>query len=931
MAQLPNDSIPPLVDSLIQLSRSYTGDTEFDNAFASSKLAGEAAVDCCGEESTAYAAYCFNEGRIRYFQGLNKEALPWYIQARELRGQILGDDDIEYGKSCNNLAIAYDLLYRYEDAEPLYLEALTIREAQFGRVSAPAASVMANLGGMYSSMGEYEAAEPLLKEAVGIRKEILGKDHPQYAQSLVTLANYFYAISSYDNVEALLLEAKQIYEQQEYLDFYNYVNVLQSLGAYYQRTKALEQAEENYAKAANLVKDVLGEESPYYVTCVQYLSRLAYTAEDFEESANLCQQQMDILEELGYEKDHDYAIALQHLSRIYHEQGKLEPALEVLDQALEILEVTIGPHHQTALIAQWNKASLLQDLGSFEQAAATIRRITELEKKPLASSVRYLSDRQLSQFTSDYRDYLSQSLHLAAQYPQIADLCYDKLMLYKGFLLNNAILVRQAAKSNRESSAVYRRLRGVHRQLAQLYSQRNAEPAEVAILETAAEDLEKELVRSLSSEINLSFEQQWRDVQSQLAKSEASLEIVTYQTFRPSGRPIASFYAALLVLPELDRPIYIPLGSQASLNSLLQSSDGDDEGKIINELYSWDSRGEQLYEMTWQPIAKVLADYPEIKTIYISPDGLYNRLNLDAIPTSSDKVVAQAYKIRLLVSTRKLLEENEFASTGEATALLYGGISYGDTEIATNTSPTETTPSVGTRRAYTRIIRGYDPQNGYWQELPWTEVEINYANEVLQTAGYQTELKTAEGATETYLKESVANSSDSPKVIHLATHGYFFEPPATTDQQNLLPFEKSEESMIRSGLILADGNHAWTKGESRTPGTEDGILTALEVSQLELDETELVILSACETGLGEIQATEGVFGLRRAFNIAGARYIIMSLWQVPDYQTQAFMSSFYLAWLEENKSIPEAFRNAQAYMRARYKRPFEWAGFILLE
>jgi CHAT domain-containing protein len=137
--------------------------------------------------------------------------------------------------------------------------------------------------------------------------------------------------------------------------------------------------------------------------------------------------------------------------------------------------------------------------------------------------------------------------------------------------------------------------------------------------------------------------------------------------------------------------------------------------------------------------------------------------------------------------------------------------------------------------------------------------------------------------------------------------------------------------MIRSGLILAGGNYAWNTGKPYREDMEDGILTAYEISQMNLSSTELVVLSACETGLGDIQGNEGVYGLQRAFKIAGAKYLIMSLWQVPDYQTQELMTTFYSKWLEGRMAIPEAFRAAQKEMREKYRNPYFWAGFVLVE
>ena len=137
--------------------------------------------------------------------------------------------------------------------------------------------------------------------------------------------------------------------------------------------------------------------------------------------------------------------------------------------------------------------------------------------------------------------------------------------------------------------------------------------------------------------------------------------------------------------------------------------------------------------------------------------------------------------------------------------------------------------------------------------------------------------------------------------------------------------------MIRSGLLLAGANQAWKTGQPAQPDMEDGILTAYEISQVDLSGTELVVLSACETGLGHIQGNEGVYGLQRAFKIAGAKYLIMSLWQVPDFQTQELMTLFYQKWLSEKMPLPEAFRAAQGSVREKYEHPYFWAGFVLVE
>ena len=200
-----------------------------------------------------------------------------------------------------------------------------------------------------------------------------------------------------------------------------------------------------------------------------------------------------------------------------------------------------------------------------------------------------------------------------------------------------------------------------------------------------------------------------------------------------------------------------------------------------------------------------------------------------------------------------------------------------------------------------------------------------------------TEVRTGIAATEEAFNE-LGRSEPSPRILHLATHGYFFpdpktmlnEKPSSIDNQDLI-FRISDDPMIRSGIILAGANTAWTTLQPPAKG-EDGILTAYEISQQNLSNTELVVLSACETGLGQIKGNEGVYGLQRAFKIAGVKYLIMSLWQVGDKATGELMVEFYHFYVNRKLPVPEAFRAAQQAMRTKYPgSPYAWAGFILVE
>jgi CHAT domain-containing protein len=227
-------------------------------------------------------------------------------------------------------------------------------------------------------------------------------------------------------------------------------------------------------------------------------------------------------------------------------------------------------------------------------------------------------------------------------------------------------------------------------------------------------------------------------------------------------------------------------------------------------------------------------------------------------------------------------------------------------------------------------------RGGSWNYLAGTEREVNAIEKIMQGAALNVQVKKGFEASEEAFKNIVANGTPSPRIMHIATHGYFFPDPKSKSvasgsvDQNEPVFKISDHPMLRSGLILAGGNAAW-QGKQTLEGKEDGIVTAYEISQMNLSNTELVVLSACETGLGDIQGNEGVYGLQRAFKIAGVRYLIMSLWQVPDKQTSLLMTTFYKKLLEDKMTIPEAFHAAQKQLRDNGLDPYNWAGFVLVE
>ncbi|MBK8554333.1 MAG: CHAT domain-containing protein [Lewinellaceae bacterium] len=323
------------------------------------------------------------------------------------------------------------------------------------------------------------------------------------------------------------------------------------------------------------------------------------------------------------------------------------------------------------------------------------------------------------------------------------------------------------------------------------------------------------------------------------------------------------------------------------------------------------------------------------KKVYFSPSGLLYRINLNAIPLDEEFSLSDKFNLIQLTSTRQLVEPTTIDATAPY-ATLFGGIQYEvDTTTAIYTSATTSNDAIASRSASDKENEVGKSRGGSWNYLKWTKTEVESISGVLNASGFNTTVLTGYDASEEVF-HNLGKYSASPRVLHIATHGFFFPDPSKTPLSGSVPgepepiFKISDNPMIRSGLILADGNQAWQN--KPLPGSEeDGILTAYEISQMNIPTTELVVLSACETGLGDIEGNEGVYGLQRAFKIAGAKYLIISLWQVPDRETKEFMLTFYRHWLNDNLPIPAAFNKTQHEMKERFFNPYQWAGFILVE
>ncbi len=399
----------------------------------------------------------------------------------------------------------------------------------------------------------------------------------------------------------------------------------------------------------------------------------------------------------------------------------------------------------------------------------------------------------------------------------------------------------------------------------------------------------------------------YKDVVKVLKPNEIAIEFVDYYHLKDQK----TYYVALLAKSSWDKPVCVQLCTEGELEACSGNP---------NVTYSTDD----LYRLLWQPLAEYIN---EGEKVYFSPSGMLHTIALESLHTPDGSCLSEKYNLVRLTSTRELCKERQ-PKTYE-TGAVYGGLQYDVdqqrmTEVAAmNKTALEECPVFA--------LRGED--RGNWNYLQGTKDEVEHIAGIMRQANIGCELFEGDLGNEESFKALSGSNTD---IIHLATHGYFIagEKADMNDfMQSLSPLARQKtdsiiDPLLRSGLILSGGNRAWL-GQEVPEGIEDGVLTALEITTMNLSGTDMVVMSACETGLGDI-TSDGVFGLQRAFKMAGVQTLVMSLWKVNDNATSLMMQTFY-EHLLSGVSKREAFNLAQAAVRAKYSEPYYWAGFIMLD
>lgn len=873
-----------------------------------------------GKQDEFYANALNNLGTLYETIGVFKKAEVILQEALTIRENVPGPKHPDYAITLNNLGNLYIDFGLYNQAIVYLEKAVSLKASVSGKESSEYATSISNLGLAYIAAGNYMKAEPLLINALEIKKNKLGVKNPEYAACLNNLGHLYSTYGNLDKAERYFLEARDIYSRGLKTDA-GYANTVNNLAVVYKEKGEFQKAETAYQECIKSKGTLFGTDHFSYVNSINNLAELYHVHGDLNKAEPLLLQ-VEKNWKQTFGNDHPlYATALYNLGTLYTDMYDFTRAESHLLRAKEIREKVVGKDHPD-YVTTLNALAVLYDNENLDKQAVPYYHESLRGKiREILNYFPSLSEDEKTKYFLANRIYFQNAeecyLSQLPATPSLSADLFNLRLVTKALLFNAVSKMRSTILSSNDPVLIqlFNQWQDKREYLAKVYRMSLEEKSINEINQVYLEDevnvLEKELSRR--SELFLKTQDRklytWKDVQDRLAPGEAAIEII--QTQRRTSA-VKKVYVMLLVKPGVKLPEVIVL------------ENGDElENKFVR--YYRNAINQKLtdaisYEQFWKPIASKLSG---VKKVYISADGVYNQINLNTLYNkAANRFLMDEMEIRNVTTTKDLVVTQE-AIRHIQDASLFGYPNYNSSLPAENSAV-----GMGVNIPVLKkdsAQRFFDGEN--ITELPGTKLEIETIATILNQNKVNVKAYVMADASEEKLK-----SLQQPSVLHIATHGYFLQDiiKSTDRERGFAGF--SEEAVVgnpllRSGLLLSGARTAFSKTNQSATGS-DGLLTAYEAMNLNLDKTDLVVLSACETGLGVTVNGEGVYGLQRAFSVAGARYTLMSLWKVDDTATQEFMTSFYKAWMN-HVDVNQALRKAQQEVRSKYPEPYYWGAFVL--
>jgi tetratricopeptide (TPR) repeat protein/CHAT domain-containing protein len=936
---------PDYAANLLNLAGLYKSMDEFAKAEPLYHEALETIKKNSGEMDPDYASSLNNLAGFYQSKGEYGKAEPLYRRALEIRKKVRGEAHPDYAESLNNLAVFYYSIGEYTKAEPPCRKALQIELMKLGKEHPTYAIGLNNLAVIYDALGEYELAEPLSQRALEIRKKVYGPMNPIYATGLDNLAALYHEMGEYAKAEPLCLQALEIRKNVFGTKHSHYATSLNNLAMLYDSMGEYEKAEQRFQETLLAQKENLGEMHPEYASTLCNLAGLYLKMGPCGKAEPLLRQALDIRKQTVGEASNDYADTLNALGAFYRSTHEFEKAEPLFHRALEITKLELGETHPDYAMVVNNLAMNFESKGDREQAEPLYRQALKAKLLLLNRVLPSLPEAQAINFVRRQHVCPEFVLSVSRKLPgDHADDAFQAAWKTRALVARTLAQRRQLVADSPDAKGLLIDLRAAQQELAQL-TLATVQPQNSAARKSRLRELNdrKEELESQLAKVSESFRrvQQLQDVTAQdlmrrVPNDAAVVQFVAPCHLNPPDdnpekcQPDANYDA--FILRRSDTPqgysvAWVDLGAAKPISDAITDWRANFKERAAPKSSSSAPPERVLRQRLWDPLEPHLTG---CSTVYLLPDGDLNFIPWAALPgRQPNTCLLEDYALATASHGQQLCAA--FAETERLSerVLLVGGVNYQDSPTGRPTEKSTLLAAESPAESELRRSAAME-QRLVWAPLPGTAAETAAIEKLRDAASRPVVLQGPEADEET-LRRLMPQCG----YIHFATHGFFADEPfrsvARHDTAGEELYSRSVNSMmvsrgsvtarnplILSGVVLAGANRPPETNSLGLPTGDDGIMTAEEVVGLNLRGTRLVVLSACDTGLGRVSGGEGVMGLVRAFQLAGARNVVASLWKVDDRMTAALMQLFYYKLWKENKRPIDALREAQL---AIYRHP----------
>jgi len=842
-------------------------------------------------------------GQAYFHSGDMKKAAEYFQKEVDLLKTEFGSSNMNYVIAINDLACVYQYLGDFNKAEDLLNEAVVLKKDIKGEEDISYARSVHNLAKLYQTQGRYERAEEKYNLALSIKEKAVGKDSPSYATTLLSTGLLNKDLGNYKVAKKQIEQSLNIFESELKDDDPRIkVTAMQlallnvSEGSFSDAGKALSEFED----IDKMFKD---KSHPDYAPTLHNLAMLYWSQKNYKEAKKLLEEVLNISNKQFGKASSLYSACINSLGLVCWAGKMYNPAYQYLLEAVSIRKQVYGEDNPKYATSLHNLAGLLSYMGMKDQAEIKYKEAMKLYFNQIENYFPFLSEKEKTNFYAMIKERLDlfncYALENMEQKPELIGEMYNNQLIGKSILLKNFKTIRNAIIRQGKANLLkkYDKWKEAKEELSKLYSFTKIEIQKMGTnideLERKANNLEKELSNSCS-EFKDEYAKKninWKDIQKELQGDEAAVEILKFSLFR-NGWSDSVFYVALILTNETtEHPEIVILDRNNQLETKYI--------KFYNNSIKHKISDDRTYKAFWAGIDEMIKGKNKI---YFAPDGVYNKLSIASLRLPNGEFLIDSKDIINVSNTSDIIElkKKQIPKRDKKTACLFG-FPKEDSENAEKQQLV---------RSWKGLLKGFN-----FAELPQTKVEIAQIDKLLKENKYETSVYLEDQANEKQFK-----SIREPNLLHIATHGFFLTDFELNNRTNIFGMDVDrfiDNPLFRSGLILSDKDD------------ENGILTAFEVKNQDFVNTDLVILSACETGAGELKNGEGVYGLQRAFSIAGADAVIMSLWKVDDLATQELMTEFYNVWLS-GMSVRNALKIAKQKIKEKYTHPYYWAGFVLM-